>query len=117
MTLDRASALQVLVAYELPLEPALAVLSHESWDCEHPLVRFTARDVSSVLQRYLRSELTSDQVNDWADLLECREDIAPEPGQEKLSEVLFLLANPGLREPLTPALARSIEQELSLWVR
>lgn len=116
MPLDRTTALQALVAYELPLEPAFAVLSQAPWESEHPLVLLTASDVCSVLRRYLDGSLSAEQVTDWADLLECREDIAPVEGQELLQEVLFRLANPALREPVTPALARSIEEELRPWL-
>ncbi len=116
MPINRITALQNLVAYALPLEPALEVLSQEPWDCEQPLVRFTAKDVSAVLHRYLRGELTAEQVTDWADLLECREDVAPVAGQENLAEVLFRLANPELREPITPALVRFVERELQPWL-
>jgi hypothetical protein len=105
------------VAYELPLDPALAVLSQEPWDCENPLLRFNANHVAAVLRRYIRGDLSAEQVTDWADLIECREDLAPVAGQEFLQEVVFRLANPSLREPVTPELARSIEAELRPWLR
>ena len=104
------------MAYQLPLEPALAVLSQQPPGSQHPLVRIDANDVCAVLRRYLQGTLTAEQVTDWADLLECREDIAPVEGQEALAAVLFRLANPGLRGPVTPALARSIEEELRPWL-
>lgn len=100
---DRKSALYALVEYSLPIENAIARLTNEPWDAPEPLVYFSAVDVERVLQRFLNGELTHEQVTDWADLLECREDIAPKPGQEVLTNVLFKLANPDLASPVTRA--------------
>jgi hypothetical protein len=75
MTLDRRPLLCALIAYELPIEPVLAQLSAHGWDIDEPLVTLGADDVVRVLDRYLEGQLTSQQVAEWADLVECREDI------------------------------------------
>ena len=106
---DRKSALHALIEYSLPIDNAIARLANEPWDAPEPLVYLSAEDVERILQRFLDGELTHEQVTDWADLLECREDIAPKPGQEVLTEVLFRLANPYLASPVTRAGAEEMQ--------
>lgn len=95
------------------MEPVLAELSRHGWDVEQPLVTLTDVDVLNVLDRYLVGALSSDQVTDWADLVECREDIAyPEEEAEGLSAAIFRLANPNLKGQVTIQAAEELKREL-----
>jgi len=103
-----------LVAYELPIEPVLADLRSFGWDASEPLVLLTREDIVRVLDRYLAGELTAEQVTDWADRVECREDIGFSGGDEDvLADAVFRLANPSLRDELTPELGQIIRRELT----
>jgi hypothetical protein len=51
-------------------------------------------------------------VTDWADLIECREDIGYAPMNEHLGEVVFRLANPNLNGPVTREVALEIRSQL-----
>lgn len=113
MAHDRASALRALIAYEQPLEPVLVALRAYGWDAPEPLATLTGADVSSILDRFLSGDLTAQQVADWADLVECREDIElPEAGGASISDVVFQLANPNLRGELTMQVAERMRSAL-----
>lgn len=112
MSDDRLRALRALIAYELPLEPALAVLASCSWDCEEPLTSLTASDVLRMLDCHSSGALTSAQLTDWADLLECREDIHLPSAPFNISAMMFRLANPNLEGPVTDALVEQMRAEL-----
>jgi hypothetical protein len=86
--------LEQLVAYRLPIEPTLAALREYGWDSEAALFAVTREHVLAMLQRYLSGDLTAEQLTDWADLLECREDLAYESqSSERLQQAIFELAN------------------------
>jgi len=87
-------------------------LSSFGWDASEPLVWLTSSDVESVLSRYAAGELTAEHVTDWADLIECREDIAMHEGEAYLSSIIFRLANPNLNEAITPQLIAGIRDEI-----
>lgn len=106
MAHDRASALRALIAYEKPVEPILADLRAYGWDAAKPFAALTKADIVSILDRYLAGDLTPQQVADWADLVECREDIElPEADKASISDAVFQLANPILNGELTMQLA------------
>ena len=110
---DRASLLQRLVRYELPIEDTIAMLQAYGWDSDAELVVLTAAGALRILERYLSGELSAEQVEYWAELLEMRDDVGLEVRQEaELRRLIFVLANPEINEPLTPALAIRLRRAL-----
>jgi hypothetical protein len=102
-----------LILYELPIESVLAELSGLGWDAPEPLVLLTREDIVRILDRYLAGELGAAEVTDWANLLECREDIGFPTGEEDVrSDAVFRLANPSLTDAVTPELGQVIRREL-----
>ena len=113
MQRDRGELLRALIAYELPIEPVLADLRTFGWDAPSPFAVLTREDIVRILDRYLAGELGAAEVTDWADLVECREDIGfPGGDEDVLSDALFRLANPNLRGDVTPELGEIIRREL-----
>ena len=110
---DRASLLQRIVRYELPVEDTIAMLRAYGWDADSELVVLTAADALGILERYLGGELTSKQAEFWAALLEMRDDLGfEERWSAELRRLIFVLANPDINEPLTPALAIRLRRVL-----
>ena len=109
---DRRNALRALLDYALPLDATLATLAAFGWDVTEPLVFLSTEDIEKILLRYLSGELTSEQVTDWADLVECRDDIDFLEGDERLATVIFWLANPYLNEPITQEFAKRVQDTL-----
>jgi hypothetical protein len=88
-----------LVEYALPIEPVLSELSAYPWDCHSPLFVITPAHVTSILDRYLAGELTTEQVERWGNLVEMRDDL--DAGEGPIREIIHELANPLLTEPLS----------------
>jgi hypothetical protein len=113
MQRDRTTLLHALIAYELPIEPVLAELRSFGWDAPAPLVLLTKQDIVCILDRYLAGELGAADVADWANQIECRDDLGfPGIDEDALSDTVFRLANPDLTEDLSPELAQTIRREL-----
>jgi hypothetical protein len=111
---DRASLLQRIVRYELPIEDTIAMLRAYGWDARAELVRLSATDALRILERYLSGELSAKQIEHWAELLELRDDVGFEDRSSgELRRLIFVLANPEVNEPLTPALAIRLRRVLA----
>ena len=108
MPTPRVSLLRQLIEYRDTVDATIAELAAYGWDSDEALVRLQAKDIEAILKRYLDGELSAAQVTDWADLIECREDIDSGPSEGTLSNVIFQLANPNLRAEITQALARDL---------
>jgi len=53
-------------------------------------------------------DISSKEVEDWANLIECREDI----GYEEVADILHILANPAITQELTKAVAAQLIEDL-----
>jgi len=85
-----------------------AALAEFDWDCKNELIHLEKSHIAVVLESYLSKEISKEEVEDWANLIECRDDI----GYEEVAEVLHVLANPGITHELTEAVAASLVDEL-----
>lgn len=110
----RRDLLRELVGLRRPLQHVLELLGGFPWDSDEPLVCVHAADVVGVLSRCLEGELSAQQIGDWANALEGRDDLEFEQGgRTSLSEVVFELANPDLVGGLTRTRVAEIVTELS----
>lgn len=71
----------------------------------HPIVNATPGHVTAALKRFLGGELSELDVEEWANIIEMREDIEFD---EKTKEAVWELANPKLTQSLTEEVARRI---------
>jgi hypothetical protein len=111
---DRKSLLERIVRFELPIEDSIAMLRAYGWDSEEELVVLAAADALRILERYLGGELSAQQVEYWAELLEMRDDVGfEERWSSELRRLIFVLANPEINEPLMPALAIKLRRVLA----
>lgn len=102
MTEKRKRFLSQLVGCHAGLDEVGQHLQTFPWDSETELVSLKANDLAGVLQRFLRGELTSAEVERWSNLIEGRDDIGFEERRiEAVRDVLFELANPLLTMKLT----------------
>ncbi|MCK4945423.1 MAG: hypothetical protein KAS59_04090 [Alphaproteobacteria bacterium] len=73
----------------------------------------TRKNIISVLERYLHSELTAENVEDWANAVEIRDDIEfGIKNEETVLDAVYILANPVLEGSLPPEMARSLIERL-----
>ena len=110
--MDRRSIICDLVEFKRPLESSLRDLKRFPWDYEVPLVMLEERHLASVLRRYRNNELSSSDVEMWANAIEGRDDIKYDP-DSTTGQLLHELANPVLTEPLTPARAAELLELMS----
>ena len=78
------------------------------WDSA-PLVHVSTSDVSAVLQAFIGGAVASNFVEEWAEVLESREDVHFDPVVEN---AIYILANPALEGALDGELGRKLLAEL-----
>ncbi|MFJ5536654.1 hypothetical protein [Vreelandella titanicae] len=101
--MERFNALLRLVEFSDPVEQLAQMLKVYSWDYDGEPLVLTASHVSSVLKRFLSDELSSEDLEGWANLIECREDIEfEEDSYNEIDNVINCLANPILQGDITP---------------
>ena len=69
-------------------------LAKIGFDSESELVTITKNTIANILNRVIDKEISYELLEEWANLIECREDIGYE--DEILQEIIFELANPCL---------------------
>lgn len=67
-------------------------LSAYPWDCELPIIIVSKEDIFSILIKFKENKISYQDVFEWADAIECRDDIDFEP--EELQEIVHELAYP-----------------------
>ena len=98
--MDRKEILEALIRFESPLPDLTKAVRSLSWDAD-PVVILRRLDIANVLDRFASGELDATTIEDWANLIECREDIDYEPDhEESVAQAIFDLANPILYGPL-----------------
>ena len=109
---SRESLLKALLLFTRPIAETARDLSAYGWDAPSPLVFLSATHISSVLNRFMAGELSSAHVEDWANCIECRDDIEYDPSSAA-GLALQELANPLLTCPLTRQSATKLVATLS----
>jgi hypothetical protein len=112
-TNECVKALSELVNFALPIKQLSDQVAAIGWDTPGDMVTMKRRHLASALSSYLDGHLTREEIFEWANLLEIREDIDFESGDDVLiPKLIFKLANPEIEGDLTPERARSIIEML-----
>ena len=99
--MNRQAVLSSLIRFNEPVTRLKVALESFPWDIDHPLVSVTRGDVIAILDRFIAGEFTAEVLEEWANLVEGREDIVFEADHgPAISEAIFQLANPALCGPL-----------------
>jgi hypothetical protein len=111
----RAEILQELARFETPTEPLLQELRAFGWDWSGaPLLVLTKADLLRVIDRFLAGQISAAQLQQWAENLELREDVAfDERDAELLDDIFFRIATPEINEPLTHDVVRRMRDEIA----
>jgi len=110
---QRIAALRDLVEMRIPVVESIEALSRFDWDSDDELVILVSGDALRVLNGYLSGTLSREEVEQWADALEVRDDVGREPEfEEELGELLFQLATPDVAGELVPDLAKEWIEKL-----
>lgn len=97
--MNRAATLEALVKISMPISEAISRLAEFPWDSESELVILTPQDFCHVFSSFKRGSLSAAEIEDWANALECRDDVGFATSQAR--ELLHELANPLLTKPLS----------------
>ena len=103
---ERARVIRDVVELRASLPELAARLRTFPWDYEHELVVVQSEHLASVARRYIAGELSASEVEEWADLIECRDDVGF--GSDDLKETVHRLANQAIDGALTRAMAKAI---------
>lgn len=91
---DEIGILLDLVHFKNNIDTLKNMLSQIGFDSETELVSMSKDDIAEILQRSLDKKISFLELEEWANLIECREDIGFD--DEKTQEMIFKLANPYL---------------------
>jgi len=106
------SLLHELLSFKRPIRGIARDLAAYGWDAPNPLVVLDAIHISSLLSRFMAGELSSAEVEDWANCIECRDGIEYD-SSSAVGLTLHELANPLLTRPLTQQSAAALVANLS----
>ena len=91
-----------LTRLDVPIADLKIALATLSWDA----------GIAAVLERFVNGDIQAAIAEEWANLVECREDIGFEVGYEEVvADAIYILANPKLAGQLaaiTPVFLSSI---------
>lgn len=91
---DEIGILLDLIHFKNNIDTLKNMLSQIGFDSETELVSMSRDDIVEILQRSLDKKISFLELEGWANLIECREDIGFE--DKKTQEMIFKLANPYL---------------------
>ncbi len=101
---EKTKTLIDLITLSRSIDEILQDLSKYSPESSEDLVRIDIKDIHSVLTRALSGNVTTGDLEKWANVIEGNESIAFET--ENCKEIIFNLANPEINSPLNPELYR-----------
>lgn len=99
--MTREEAVQALVAFDRPLDELRECVAAFPFDWDDaPLATLRRKHLLAVLARWQRGKLTPAEVEDWANLVEVRDDLDHDPTDPAVAGAVFDLANPELQGQL-----------------
>lgn len=98
----RLELIKKWIEYSPPEKKLMEQLEEFGWDYEGKPFEIRTTHFQSILERYLRDELNEDEVYQWANFIEMREDI----DYDKFKDIIFFLATPEINGVLSRELAK-----------
>lgn len=87
--MNRAEALKQIVTFGAEKEAAYSELVKFGYDSEIEYLVVTKSILESVLQMFLSDKITDDELEEWANFIECRDDL----DYEVIEGYIYKLAN------------------------
>ena len=110
---DRRKVLLELLNWTSPLREVFAQVALFAWDHETTLVLVERHHLRNALTRYVEGSAISEEMEQWAEALESRDDVGFEDGVAELArELLWKLANPALEGPRSKQVAQGMLDRL-----
>jgi hypothetical protein len=103
---NRTEILKELALLQSDVKALKKELSQYPWDIEKPLFKISAEDFSNVLKRSINNEIDFETLTNWANVIECRDDLEFE--NQEMQEIIFELANPEIDGEISKGRLREI---------
>ena len=110
MTRERTEILDDLINFDSNISSLTKELSVFFFFFEQPFLVIGSDNVVKVLDKLSEGEITRKDIEDWANAIECREDVDFE--SEPVKEIIHELANPLISEDLTTDKIGAFRNEL-----
>ena len=106
--------LKALANLDQPLSTILPILKTFPWDSNQTIITLKKEHLIHILNQYLNHSLSASDLENWANAIECREDITYETESEDfINDIIFDLANPILNAPISPEIVKQYITQLS----
>lgn len=102
---NRINLIKRVISYQNITDKIFDELTSSEWDFDGTPALLNTEDIAHVLTLYLDKEITKQDIEKWANFLECRDDVH---AHESIANILFELANPDIEGELTAERAKSI---------
>jgi len=108
---NRKDILTDLICFNGNLTELQSELSQYSWDVEEPTLIISKADFSTVIKKCVDEKIIFDELENWANAIECRDDLDFEV--EEMQEIIFELASPEINGEITKQRLQEIINELA----
>ncbi len=108
---SRTDILKDLLYFKGNLPSLREELSQYPWDTEEAYLLMTKKHFLNVISRCLKDEISLQDLEVWANLIECRDDLDFE--NEELQEIVFELASPEINGAITRERLHEIIKNIS----
>lgn len=102
---NRSELLEDLIYMRLPINEVLAELSYYSWDSDEIYIVVVRDNVINILESVLHNKISLQDLEDWANAIESREDLNFE--SIEIENIIEELANPVLYGELNENVIRN----------
>ncbi len=110
----REKLIRKIIDFDDAINQHIKEISTYGWDSDRELVILSKTDIANILQKFSSGEISKQELDKWANFIECREDIGfEEPRREALQEIIHWLANPDLGYEVNANLILRIEEALT----
>jgi len=107
--MNRVEVLTDLIEFSKPVIELSDHLSKLEWDHDGEPLILHAVQVKNVLDRFFSGVISAKDLEEWANLIECREDIDFEAQKnEQIENVIYCLANPSLEGEISPVSCKKL---------
>lgn len=84
-----------LITFAKPLNQLKSITQQLDWDSDHDVVIITLAEFKNILKRFIANSITVEEITQWAELIESREDIGYEANTRlDIQEIIIEIANP-----------------------
>jgi len=110
---DRSKVLNDLLSLKRPLLEIQKDLAALDWDSNDKLCVLSAEKLENILKGYVNNNVSKQNLELWADMIECREDIQIDKRQEELiKHIIYTLANPSLEGEISKSIVENFLKQL-----